>query len=357
MEILGYLHTAIEFEEPTPDRVSCEHDECKDHGRSPDSPRASRSWVNASSLCLSALVCSLSIVIGTAPTASAMMRFGDSGTGVTLLQEELAEIGFFNGPMTGYFGEITQAAVRQLQRANGLVDDGIVGPATQAALRTYKPVYTTAIATAPTTIAPVQSSVIQMSPIQELAFGSSGPSVTQLQTQLTRLGVYSGPITGFYGTQTRAAVMRFQQLNGLVSTGIADSSTIAMLNSAVVVVEPVEVVTVMPTPTVVARPAVQPTVVQQVTVPVRQVNRAPLTPPSNISASSQILYRGDSGQAVLQLQQALTATGIYKGPITGYYGALTEDAVASFQQLNGIEPNGVTGPITWQALRDTTEVM
>lgn len=35
---------------------------------------------------------------------------------------------------TGYFGDITEAAVREYQRANGLEDDGIVGPATWASL-------------------------------------------------------------------------------------------------------------------------------------------------------------------------------------------------------------------------------
>ncbi len=62
------------------------------------------------------------------------------------------------------------------------------------------------------------------------------------------------------------------------------------------------------------------------------------------------LTLGSTGQDVTELQQRLTTEGIYSGPITGYYGSLTETAVEKYQTLNGIEPLGNVGPATRAAL-------
>lgn len=54
---------------------------------------------------------------------------------VKLLQAKLRDAGIlYRGHVTGYFGPITAAAVREFQRANGLTRDGIVGPVTWRAL-------------------------------------------------------------------------------------------------------------------------------------------------------------------------------------------------------------------------------
>ena len=45
-------------------------------------------------------------------------------------------------------------------------------------------------------------------------------AVKQLQTRLARLGYFSGPVTGFYGPLTTAAVKRFQRAAGLRADGI-----------------------------------------------------------------------------------------------------------------------------------------
>lgn len=57
---------------------------------------------------------------------------------VKMLQEELQGLGFFSKSVepTGYFGPITDAAVRAFQAANGIEAIGIVGPKTRAALNT-----------------------------------------------------------------------------------------------------------------------------------------------------------------------------------------------------------------------------
>lgn len=56
------------------------------------------------------------------------------GDAVRLLQRRLAAKNMYRGPIDGIFGSQTEAAVRQLQQANSLTVDGIVGPATWGAL-------------------------------------------------------------------------------------------------------------------------------------------------------------------------------------------------------------------------------
>ena len=62
------------------------------------------------------------------------LRFGSSGLDVIRLQKRLAEKGFDPGDIDGDFGDNTKGAVVAFQRARGLLDDGIVGPQTRAAL-------------------------------------------------------------------------------------------------------------------------------------------------------------------------------------------------------------------------------
>ncbi|MBD5786728.1 murein L,D-transpeptidase [Cellulosimicrobium terreum] len=59
---------------------------------------------------------------------------GASGELVTDLQSRLHELGYFIGTPDGDFGPGTQQAVWALQKAAGISRDGVVGPATQAAL-------------------------------------------------------------------------------------------------------------------------------------------------------------------------------------------------------------------------------
>jgi LysM repeat protein len=63
-----------------------------------------------------------------------IMRSGTFGFDVAVLQFLLARRGVYHGPLDGYFGAGTNAALRQYQRRMRLAADGVVGPRTLAAL-------------------------------------------------------------------------------------------------------------------------------------------------------------------------------------------------------------------------------
>ncbi len=69
-----------------------------------------------------------------APPEPVELARGATGERVVALQQRLADLGYFIGAPDGDFGGGTQQAVWALQKAAGLSRDGVVGPATQAAL-------------------------------------------------------------------------------------------------------------------------------------------------------------------------------------------------------------------------------
>ncbi len=63
------------------------------------------------------------------------LTLGVTGPDVRALQEKLTKDGFYNGPITGYFGQLTRAGVRKYQVAKSIAPAaGYVGPLTRVAL-------------------------------------------------------------------------------------------------------------------------------------------------------------------------------------------------------------------------------
>lgn len=60
-------------------------------------------------------------------------------------------------------------------------------------------------------------------------YGSRGTEVRTIQEKLKRWGYYNGSVDGIYGTQTVAAVKKFQQKNGLTVDGIAGQKTLTAM--------------------------------------------------------------------------------------------------------------------------------
>jgi peptidoglycan hydrolase-like protein with peptidoglycan-binding domain len=209
METLAYLHLALA------DEGSADPDYTL--SISWENPKL-LSWLYQQKLPSSATIHLLSLsvalgVIGMAQQASALVKHGSQGSEVSALQERLLELGYFKGNATGYFGPVTEDAVRQFQQAKGLTPDGIVGTNTSNALSGQSQ-------------ESKQTESLSSSDI--LRLGDRGEKVSALQKQLEVAG-FSGGEQGNFDQATQEAVQRFQQAKGLTVDGIAGQQTIAAL--------------------------------------------------------------------------------------------------------------------------------
>ncbi len=63
-----------------------------------------------------------------------------------------------------------------------------------------------------------------------------------------------------------------------------------------------------------------------------------------------VYKRGSEGAEVSRLQERLKEIGFYKWRVDGDFGLGTEAAVRAFQEDNGLEVDGIVGPLTWEAV-------
>jgi hypothetical protein len=77
---------------------------------------------------------SISLATASADTITSMLRKGSTGPEVTLLQILLAKLGLFHEQTTGYFGVLTEEAVKAFQAQHNVASIGIVGPQTRELL-------------------------------------------------------------------------------------------------------------------------------------------------------------------------------------------------------------------------------
>jgi peptidoglycan hydrolase-like protein with peptidoglycan-binding domain len=164
--------------------------------------------------------------------------------------------------------------------------------------------------------------------------GDRSSEVTFIQQRLQQLGYFQGNITGYFGSMTKQAVMRFQEAKGLTADGMVGTNTQASLqspqkeNQAVRAVEPRESQSVKP---------VQPKE-SQASVKVASQETRPI-----------LLQIGDRGSQVTILQEGLAAAGFSSGT-NGLFDAATYEAVKLFQQAKGLSVDGIVGAQTRAAL-------
>jgi cell wall-associated NlpC family hydrolase len=148
----------------------------------------------------SALISTIALLLAApvAGSAAAELHKGSRGHRVAKVQRWLGQT------PDGIFGRSTRATVKRWQKRHGLKADGVVGPATWAALRRAHRAAGDRSATA----APVRS---------------RGAAVRRLQRAL---GISAD---GVFGPATKAAVKRFQRAHGLVADGVVGPATWAAL--------------------------------------------------------------------------------------------------------------------------------
>lgn len=239
--------------------------------------------------------------------ASGVLSLGSRGQAVSNLQSNLSRLGFYNGPITGTFGQQTQNAVIRFQQANGLRADGVVGAGTLQAIRTAGTFGSDG---------GVVSGVGGDSLPNALNYGDKGFLVRRLQEDLRQLGFFPVNPTGTFGPTTRDAVSNFQRNNGLIPNGIADSQTLALISQALV-----------------------------------NPNNPNTNPNTNdCSTARGEICLGERSQRVIIVQQRLQQWGVFGGNADGFYGPATRDAVAQFQRARQLAPTGFVDFNTWQAL-------
>lgn len=201
MESLSYLYYSLVFEADTD--PPCGAISLPNFLRSAQLRLASMAW----------LVLAIGLFSLSLQNMALALKTGDRGSQVETLQTTLKTKGYFNGPITGYYGPITAEAVQQFQRVNQLDTDGIAGPATQASLYGGE----AAKNTINTPLNPESEGLLK--------YGQNNSQVRQIQEQLQQLGYFKGPTSGYYGTLTETAVKAFQQAQGLTADGVVGTET------------------------------------------------------------------------------------------------------------------------------------
>ncbi len=179
--------------------------------------------------------------------------------------------------------------------------------------------------------APVQP-LSQSYPGSALRRGDAGPNVTVIQASLNRISQNYpaipkiNPVDGIFGSQTEAAVRKFQEIFDLSPDGIVGEATwYALVRLYVAVTNLAEL-------------------------------RSEGQTFYGISwAYPDAIVRGDEGEKVTHLQYMLSVLSEFIPEIptlsvNGVFDDATYDAVVAFQQYAGLPDNGVVGATTWDTI-------
>lgn len=206
METLAYLYLELAYEAPVD--ADTVHGQNLKHGERRKGQRLiSKASIQFHLLSLS-LPLAFLFVIGRAQA----MKLEDQGSQVSALQNNLKTAAYYNGPVTGYYGQQTEAAVKQFQEARGLIADGVAGEATLAALQRYLDGTST-------------GSVVFSVAKRGLRMGDRGSEVKEIQQRLKSTGFDPGSIDEKFGFATEEAVKQFQATRGLHVDGIVGAET------------------------------------------------------------------------------------------------------------------------------------
>ncbi|EIJ78162.1 NLP/P60 protein [Bacillus methanolicus PB1] len=231
------------------------------------------------------------------------LKIGMKNDDVKQLQQLLKNKGYFTYfKATGYYGSITEKAVKNFQSAVGLPQTGVFD------WKTYERL----------TGVSQKANPAQTAANGTLKIGSRGKEVSQLQSQLKSLGYFTYPsITNYYGTITSEAVRKFQQDYGLTADGAARPQTLNKLKEVL-----------------------------------NQKGKS--APTNNKTEPPQTAIRltiSSTGEEVKKVQTKLKELGYFTyTTITGYFGTTTFEAVKEFQKANKLPTTGTVDLNTYTRL-------
>ena len=256
------------------------------------------------------------------------LRLGSAGNEVRILQQELNRISR-NYPaipkirnINGIFGEDTENAVREFQRVFNLTPDGVVGRATWYRI---KYIYNGIKRLNELTSEALTLDEVALPFPLVISEGARGDYVKIIQYYLDFIGYFYDSIPqvaidGIYGPATRNAVIAFQNFARLPADGIVGNVTWYNLNRAY-----------------------------------REILE---TLPEGYEGNNAVLYpgyfleEGSTGEYVRLLQEYINAISVYydevpQVTVDGSFGPSTRNAVIAIQNIAGLQPNGIVGPVTW----------
>lgn len=265
---------------------------------------------------------------------------------VPQIQERLMELGYMdNDEPTDYYGPATREAVMLFQRKHKLTVDGYMGEETYNLL--------------------MSDSATKYS----VSEGTEGTDVKELQIRLRELG-YLDAATGYFGTDTTAAVKKFQERNGLSADGTIGALTREALYSDSVKANAIsygenseEVKTYQKRLKALGYLTTEPDgnfgkdtvaavkLFQELNGLIADGYVGPQTKAQLMSSDAQAnaMTIGMSGETVERVQKLLKQLG-YLSSVDGYYGAKTEAAVRAFQTRNNLKADGKVGKNTMSVL-------
>lgn len=251
------------------------------------------------------------------PVPDRTLTRGSMGEDVCWLQSVLSRLGYMNS-VTGYYGAMTEAAVKQLQKRLGVIQTGTFGSVTRGRLLTFLGLSGSTPDPTQTPSAPTPTPAAGSGypvPERTLKKGMQGDDVKWVQAILKSIG-YNVGVTGYFGSATQKAVKKFQKACGLTETGKVNSTTRACLAAFAGG----------------GTPSSQPTSTPQPTC-------GP-SDPRSYPVPERVLKKGCTGDDVRWLQAALRAFGMSFN-VTGYYGNNTKDGVKWFQRAYGLSQTGI----------------
>jgi len=258
----------------------------------------------------------LGLVDVVALSSSSLPVVGASGDAVWSVQQALINSGFVvKGGADGKFGLATSIALGKFQAAKGLSVTKVVDEATAVALgmlQAPQPVVVASVKAVTATAAAVTSSFPKQ--------GDRSETIKAIQTVLIKdsIGLVGGA-DGRFGSGTAAAIAEYQRRRGLNVTGLMDDATNAAMFST-------------------------PAAPEQAPV-------APVAPVSSAMTYETLPARGQSGDLVRALQNALIANGTeVKGGADGVFGVATTIAITNFQASRALNQTSVLDVNTAVAL-------
>ena len=325
---------------------------------------------------------------------SRKLEYGSSGTLVKKLQDRLRELGFYDAKSSGGYYEVTQRAVRDFQRHNGLSVDGVAGRQTQETLFSSGAVPASATPRPSPTPKPARYTLmvdVANQIVRAYTYDAEGAYTVLVREMICSTGTSKNPTPlgttimpskrarwGYFPTWDSHAqyLTRIDSANAFHSVlyTAADETTLSVksfedlgspashgcvrlyVSDAKWIYDNCEAGTIItvyegeydPEYTMTLQRSLNTETLRERSLP------APTPTPTysreNWPTQYRTLYRGRKGEDVFMLQMRLHELGYYNGTITGGYYGGTIKAVEAFQRDHGLTVDGAAGQQTQSLL-------